>query len=846
MKLKNLGSHLFLVPVRLLLAAALFAFAASAHAAEPKFVEGQIIVKPKAGGLAKLNASHKQFGGAAVETFSRFGDLQLVRLPKGKGVAEAVAFYKKLPHVEYAEPDYIVSIIATPNDPQFTNGTLWGLHNTGQNGGVADADIDAPEAWDVRTDASSIIVAVIDTGVRYTHEDLAANMWKNPGETGLDAQGRDKATNGIDDDGNGLIDDVYGAKYVGTQINGDPNDDNGHGTHCAGTIGGVGNNGKGVTGVCWKVRIMALKFLNSSGSGSTSDAIKCINYAIAKGAHVLSNSWGGGGYSTALYNAINSARSAGIIFVAAAGNNGTNNDSSPFYPASYNLDNIIAVAATDRSDALAAFSNYGAASVHIGAPGVSINSTYRTSDSSYATLNGTSMACPHVSGAVALVKAQFPSLTYSQLRSRILTNVDVIPSLTGKCTSNGRLNLYKALTEGATPPPPAPAQIAVSPASRNFGNVQVGNFSDLTFTVSNTGSETLSGSASVGAPFSIVGGSPYNISGGGNAIVTVRFTPTSASVFNQTVTFTGGGGTTTSVTGTGTTPPAPAQIAVSPASRNFGDVEIGSSSDQTFTVSNTGSETLSGSASVGAPFSIVGGSPYNISGGGNAVVTVRFTPTSAGVANQTVTFTGGGGTTASVTGNGTQPPPPPPVDNPPTVTIASPANGASFSTSDVITFTGSAGDGEDGDLTASIVWTSNLDGVIGNGGSFTDILTAGTHIITASVTDSASQTTTATVTITVAAPPPPPQPPAAPSNLTAKVTGKSIGLSWNDNSDNETGFAIERKTGSGAFTQIATVGANVKTYTDSGLARNTYTYRVRAFNNAGNSAYSNEASGTSK
>jgi hypothetical protein len=671
-------------------------------------------------------------------------------------------------------------------------------------------------------------------------------MWKNPGETGLDAQGRDKATNGIDDDGNGLIDDVYGAKYVGTQINGDPNDDNGHGTHCAGTIGGVGNNGKGVTGVCWKVRIMALKFLNSSGSGSTSDAIKCINYAIAKGAHVLSNSWGGGGYSTALYNAINSARSAGIIFVAAAGNNGTNNDSSPFYPASYNLDNIIAVAATDRSDALAAFSNYGAASVHIGAPGVSINSTYRTSDSSYATLNGTSMACPHVSGAVALVKAQFPSLTYSQLRSRILTNVDVIPSLTGKCTSNGRLNLYKALTEGATPPPPAPAQIAVSPASRNFGNVQVGNFSDLTFTVSNTGSETLSGSASVGAPFSIVGGSPYNISGGGNAIVTVRFTPTSASVFNQTVTFTGGGGTTTSVTGTGTTPPAPAQIAVSPASRNFGDVEIGSSSDQTFTVSNTGSETLSGSASVGAPFSIVGGSPYNISGGGNAVVTVRFTPTSAGVANQTVTFTGGGGTTASVTGNGTQPPPPPPVDNPPTVTIASPANGASFSTSDVITFTGSAGDGEDGDLTASIVWTSNLDGVIGNGGSFTDILTAGTHIITASVTDSASQTTTATVTITVAAPPPPPQPPAAPSNLTAKVTGKSIGLSWNDNSDNETGFAIERKTGSGAFTQIATVGANVKTYTDSGLARNTYTYRVRAFNNAGNSAYSNEASGTSK
>jgi subtilisin family serine protease len=743
MQSKSLGKFWFSVGVKSLLAVAVVALVATAHAAEPKFVEGQILVKPKAGGLAKLNASHKQFGAAAAETFSRFGDLQLVRLPKGKGVAEAVAFYKKLGHVEYAEPDYIVSINLTPNDPKFTDGTLWGLHNTGQSGGKADADIDAPEAWDVRTDASNIIVAVIDTGVRYTHEDLAANMWRNPGETGTDALGRDKATNGVDDDGNGLIDDVYGARYTGATVNGNPNDDNGHGTHCAGTIGGVGNNGKGVTGVCWKVKIMALKFLNSAGSGSTSDAIKCINYAIAKGAHVLSNSWGGGGYSVSLYNAINSARNAGIIFVAAAGNNGTNNDSSPFYPASYNLDNIIAVAATDRNDLLASFSNYGATSVDLGAPGVSIHSTYRTSDSSYTTLSGTSMACPHVSGAVALVKAQFPTLTYSQLINRILTNVDVIPSLTGKCVSNGRLDLHKALTAGTTPPP-APAAIAVAPAARNFGEVQLGNSSDLTFTVSNTGSETLSGAASVGAPFSIVGGSPYNIAGGGNTIVTVRFAPTSAGNFNQTV-----------------------------------------------------------------------------------------------------TFSGGGGTTASVSGTGTEPPPPPPVDNEPTITITSPANGASFSTSDVITFTGSAGDVEDGDLTATIVWTSSIDGVIGNGGSFTDILSEGTHIITASVTDSASHTVTATVTVTVAAPPPA-TPPAAPSNLTARVRGKAVDLSWNDNSNNETGFAIERKTGTGSFVQIATVDANVTSFTDSGLAKNTYAYRVRAYNSQGNSAYSNEVTVTTK
>jgi len=721
--------------------AAAFVLVAVSAWAEPKFVEGQILVKPKAGATEKVKAAHKQFGGEVVETFKNLGDIQVVRIPKGKTVAEAVAHYKKLADVEFAEPDYIVSINLTPNDPKFTDGTLWGMHNTGQSGGTADADIDAPEAWNTRTDASSTIVAVIDTGVRYTHEDLAGNMWKNPGETGLDANGNDKATNGIDDDGNGLVDDVYGAKYVGVQISGDPNDDNGHGSHVSGTIGGFGNNGKGVVGVCWRVKIMALKFLNSAGSGSSSDAIKCINYAIAKGAHVLSNSWGGGGYSTSLYNAINSARNAGIIFVAAAGNNGANNDATPFYPASYNLDNIISVAATDRNDALASFSNYGATSVDIGAPGVSIYSTVRTSDTAYATYSGTSMACPHVAGAVALVKAEFPTLTYSQLRSRILTNVDVIASLTGKCVSNGRLNLHKALTAGTTPPPP----------------------------------------------------------------------------------------------------PNPAQIAVSPASRNFGDVEVGSSSDLTFTVSNTGSETLSGSASVPAPFSIVGGSPYNISGGGNTAVTVRFAPGAVGNYNETVTFTGGGGTTASVSGTGTEPPP---VDNPPTVTISSPANGASYLTTDVVTFTGSAGDDEDGDLTANIVWTSSVDGVIGNGGSFSDTLSEGTHVITASVTDSASQTTVATVTITVAAPL---TPPVAPTDLAARATGRNIQLTWTHTGNNEAGFTIERKTGGGTFAPIATVGANTTSYTDSNLAkRTTYTYRMRAFNDAGNSGYSNEASATTK
>ena len=215
-----------------------------------------------------------------------------------------------------------------------------------------------------RPASANVLVGVIDTGVDYNHPDLAANIWTNPGEI---------AGNGIDDDGNGYIDDVHGYDFVNND--GDPMDDNGHGTHFSGTIGGVGNNGIGVAGVNWNVKIMALKFLDSGGSGSTANAVAGVQYATMMGVDVTSNSWGGGGFSQALYDAIDAAGAANIAFVAAAGNNGANNDTSPAYPAAYDLPNIISVAATDDNDELASFSNYGAASVDLGAPGVDILST---------------------------------------------------------------------------------------------------------------------------------------------------------------------------------------------------------------------------------------------------------------------------------------------------------------------------------------------------------------------------------------------------------------------------------------------------------------------------------------
>ena len=419
------------------------AAACATVSAGPKVQTDRIIVQLKPGREAGF-ARARGKGTFKKRIIHEHGALEVIELPHGVSLDAALAEYQASADVEFAEPDRILSIHATPNDPRYADGSQWALNNTGQRGGMDDADMDAPEAWEFQSSASNIVVAVIDSGVRYTHEDLAANMWRNPGEI---------PGNSRDDDSNGFVDDVHGADTAsGT---GTPFDENGHGTHVAGIVASGGNNGRGGVGVAWAAEIMALKFLDSTGNGYTSDAIEAIDYARRKGVKVINASFAGPDYSTAFREALLRARSAGIIFVAAAGNEASDNDITPTYPASYALDNVVTVAATTRNDVLASLSNFGARSVHLAAPGESIFSTYFLADNSYLEMTGTSMAAPQVAGAIALVRAYYPGETYREALDRVLEGVDVMPALAGRCQTGGRLNLRTALRPTSTQTPTA-------------------------------------------------------------------------------------------------------------------------------------------------------------------------------------------------------------------------------------------------------------------------------------------------------------------------------------------------------------------------------------------------------
>ena len=406
-----------------------------------------------------INRISKDIGVRSLRRFSHTGIFEL-KLNRGVSVDVAIHKLSRYPEVLYAEPDYKLYASNIPNDPHFS--LQWALKNTGQKGGMPGADIGAPDAWNISTGNRDIVVAVIDTGVDYTHPDLRDNIWTNPGETGIDDNGNDRATNGIDDDHDGYVDDVHGINAItGT---GDPKDDYGHGTHCAGIIGGVGNNSVGIAGINWNVSIMPLKFLSSSGSGYTSDAIKCLEYVISMkengtNIRVTSNSWGGGGYSQALYDAIAATRDAGILFVAAAGNSNLNTDYYKTYPSCYNLTNIVSVAASDNTDKLAHFSNYGYSTVDVAAPGVDIYSTMPTYpvtmnayglSENYCNLTGTSMATPYVSGLAALISAKNPSYNFLNTKNLILNTAEPVSDLENKVLSGGRINAYDALSFSPT------------------------------------------------------------------------------------------------------------------------------------------------------------------------------------------------------------------------------------------------------------------------------------------------------------------------------------------------------------------------------------------------------------
>lgn len=356
--------------------------------------------------------------------------------------AETIAAeYRKLPEVEYAEPSYEISLDhggggfkhLHPNDPRFTE--QWGLSNDGRDGGKEGADISAMRAWATTTGNDDIVVAVLDSGVDYAHSDLINNIWFRP-----------VIIKRYEDSQIGTIEDLHG--YNAIENSGDPMDDNGHGTHCAGIIGAEGGNSIGISGVNWKVKIMPLKFMNKNGFGTTKDAIEAINYVINRkragvNVRVISASWGSTMRSRALEDVIKKAYEADILFVAASGNASADTDRKPHFPASYKLGNVISVAALNRNDELANFSNYGAKSVHIAAPGAQILSTWLGDE--YEERSGTSMATPVVSGVAALVLAKRPKLPVDELRSLLLNSVDTIPSLNGKTSTGGRINAAKAV-----------------------------------------------------------------------------------------------------------------------------------------------------------------------------------------------------------------------------------------------------------------------------------------------------------------------------------------------------------------------------------------------------------------
>jgi len=435
------------------------AYSQAKNKSKRNYAEGEIIVKLKDSvepvadqEIADIMPTAR---GASVErlTERQRGSINLIRLNGALTVEQAVSQAQSDPRVEYAEPNYLYKTTdITPDDELFS--LMWGLSNHSSqslNGGQTPADISATQAWGITTGSDNLVVAIIDTGVDLSHPDLAANAWVNP---------REIPGNGVDDDGNGFVDDINGWNFVDRNEKVFTSSDPRHGTHVTGTIGAVGNNGIGVAGVAWHVKLMALKFLGSDGNGKSSNAVKAIEYVIDQkkrgtNVRVINASWGGGGESEALRSAIADAGAAGIVFVCSAGNDAVDNDETPEFPSGFatGLNNMISVASIDERDELSFFSNFGHTSVSVAAPGSAIISTIPNGE--YGPIpngmSGTSMASPHVAGIAALLLSNEPSLTPVQVRDRIIQTAEPIPALVSMTVSSGRANAFNALTRRIPP-----------------------------------------------------------------------------------------------------------------------------------------------------------------------------------------------------------------------------------------------------------------------------------------------------------------------------------------------------------------------------------------------------------
>jgi outer membrane protein assembly factor BamB len=413
------------------------------------YTDQKILAMTAEGVSAAQAASAELAGGFELDqTYSEIEGLRVIRVPASMTTGAARAALAATGLYQFVEFDYLKQTAVTPNDPSFVDGGQWHHQNTGQVGGTVGADIGSVEAWDIRTDAPTVVVAVIDSGARITHQDLAPNLWTNS---------REIAGNNRDDDGNGFVDDIHGIDARDDSGDPTPPVTEDHGTHVAGLVGAAGNNGVGTAGVAWQVQMMHLRFLGGTeGNGSTSDEIQCINYAIANGADVINASYGAlgveGGFNQSQLQAIRRARDAGIIFVAASGNESLNLDISRAYPASFEVDNILVVGNSTRLDDRSTASNTGSGAVDLFAPGSEIVSTAANSDTGVTTKSGTSMASPIVAGAVALLKAQFPQDNYRETMNRLLRGTREGNDFRGHAMTSGRLNVADALRTTDTRP----------------------------------------------------------------------------------------------------------------------------------------------------------------------------------------------------------------------------------------------------------------------------------------------------------------------------------------------------------------------------------------------------------
>jgi thermitase len=436
-----------------LIVPAVLALAAVGASAKPltydaPHVPGEVVVKVRKGTMGKLLAKKSLLGAELKKTMNLTAGDYMVFKTYAKSTFTLMNELRALPEVLYAEPNFIYKAVGSDANSDSLYDKLWGLNNTGSNEpdrnggysgsvGLAGSDINAEKAWAITKGSKKVVIAVIDTGIDYNHPDLKDNMWVNTSEV---------AGNGKDDDSNGYIDDVYG--WNAQADNGNPMDGNAHGTHCAGTIG-ARHNSIGVAGVMNDVSLMAVKFLSDSGSGSLADAVEAIDYATKMNVDIMSNSWGGGGFSQTLEDAIKAARNKGILFVAAAGNDGTNNDSSPQYPSNYQVDNVVSVAAHTNGDSMATFTCYGKRTVHVAAPGHNILST--TPNNGYKVFSGTSMATPHVSGVLGLLLSQTGRQDVKAIRERLM--LTTVPGAAYRRTtiSGGRVDAYNFLTDTRIP-----------------------------------------------------------------------------------------------------------------------------------------------------------------------------------------------------------------------------------------------------------------------------------------------------------------------------------------------------------------------------------------------------------